>query len=153
MSIFRKPNNIIVFEDTPSRSLEINEIIVGDRVEQSYSFDQKQREYFSRIANDNAQIHKDLKFSISKGYTNSIIQGLCLVTRFSRLIGMYLPGENSILESITFKFHNPTYQDQKLNYIIQVNRIQIAMKVVRLNLIAISGSTVHIAGEAQCVLK
>ncbi len=78
---------------------------------------------------------------------------MCVSTRFSRLIGMYLPGEHAILESISLKFRHPTHQDQPLVFRAEVVRLLTPMRVVRLDVSARCGEVVHVVGEAQCLLR
>ena len=153
MDSLRLPETLIVDDTTPSRNIKIGHLKVGDRVEQPFSFSAEQLKYFSKVANDQAPVHEDERFAIAMNFNGPIIQGLYLATRFSRLIGMYLPGENAILESVAFKFLNPTYVDQQLLFRVEVSRLLISMKVVRLTLSAFSKTSLHISGEAQCQIK
>ena len=153
MDALRPPETLIVDDVTPSRIIKIGHLVVGDRVEQPFSFSAVHRKYFAQVANDRAPIHEDERFALAMNFNGTIIQGLCVVTRFSRLIGMYLPGEYSILESIAFKFINPAYERQQLIFRVEVSRLLTAMKVVRLTLSAFSETSLHISGEAQCLIK
>jgi 3-hydroxybutyryl-CoA dehydratase len=153
MDALRPPETLIVDDATPSRIIKIGHLVVGDRVEQPFSFSAEHRKYFAQVANDRAPVHEDQRFAHAMDFSGTIIQGLCVVTRFSRLIGMYLPGGYAILESINFKFLTPTYGGQPLLFRVEVNRLLTSMKVVRLTLSAFSETSLHISGEAQCLIK
>ena len=133
--------------------MTVDEIVVGDAVEQRFAFDQAARDAFKVVANDRAPVHDDDRFAQDRGFGGPIIQGFCLATRFSRLIGMYLPGEHAILEMTNLKFRRPTYEKQMLLFRVTVTRVFRPMRVVRLNLLANSESGDHLVGEAQCLIR
>lgn len=149
----RPPHNLIVDDSSPGRALTIRDIVVGDTVEQLFAFDAEDREAFKRVANDRAPVHEDDRFARAQGFGGTIIQGLCVSTRFSRLIGMHLPGEHAILESISLKFRHPTFEGQPVRFRAEVTRLLLPMRVVRIALSASSDDAVHVSGEAQCLIR
>lgn len=149
----RQSQTLIVTDKTAGRALTVDDILVGDAVEQEFAFDRAAREAFSAVANDRAPVHDDSRFAHDLGFGGAIIQGFCVATRFSRLIGMYLPGEHAILEMTNLKFHRPTYENQTLLFKVTVSRVLRPMRVVRLSLTASSGSGNHLVGEAQCLIR
>lgn len=153
MSVPRQPAILVVDDSTPSQAFKISDLISGDAVEQRFAFDGEQRRAFSVVANDRAPVHNDARFAHTHGFSGPVIQGLCVSTRFSRLIGMYLPGELAILESVSLKYRQPTYEGQKLTFRAEVIRLLPVMNVVRLALSASSEQGVHVSGEAQCLIR
>lgn len=149
----RGPELLSVDDAAPGRALLATEIMVGDAVEQHFAFDAAARAAFAVVANDRAPVHGDDRFAAARGFDGQIIQGMCVSSRFSRLIGMYLPGEHAILESIGLKFRRPTFENQPLVFRAEVTRVLVPMKVVRLSLSARSPDGVHVEGEAQCLLR
>ena len=153
MSLQRQPELLTVDDATPSRPLRVADLVTGDAVEQHFAFDAAVRAAFAMVANDRAPVHEDERFAHAHGFRGTIIQGMCVSTRFSRLIGMYLPGEHAILESLTLKFRHPTYEGQPLVFRVEVTRILPPLKVVKLALSACSEGIAHITGEAQCLIR
>jgi len=149
----RAPHLLTVEDATPSRALRIGDLVVGDAVEERHVFDAEARAAFGRVAGDRAPVHGDTRFAQAHGFQGQIIQGLCVTTRFSRLIGMHLPGEHAILERVGFKFRHPTYEGQVLVFRVEVMRTLKPMRVVVLALSLRSEVAVHITGEAQCVVR
>jgi 3-hydroxybutyryl-CoA dehydratase len=149
----RQPQLLVVDDTTPSRPLLVGEIMVGDAVEQHFAFDATARAAFAKVANDRAPVHEDERFAHAHGFRGTVIQGLCVSSRFSRLIGMYLPGEYAILETLALKFRHPTYEGQPLVFRAEVTRILPPLKVVKLMLTASSESIFHLTGEAQCLIR
>ena len=149
----REAQTWVVDDSTPSRSLSIADLVVADAVEQRFSFDAASRRAFAVMANDRAPVHDDAAFARAHGFQDTIIQGLCVSSRFSRLIGMYLPGERAVLEGIELKFRHPTYEGQPLLFRAEVERILAPLKVVRLSVSATSEGVIHISGRAQCLIR
>jgi len=108
---------------------------------------------FKKLANDRAPIHADKSVAQKAGFDAPIIQGLALAVRFSRLIGMYLPGERAILEKIELKYKVPVFAGQELVYTCSVARMLRPLQVVEMSLaIAVEGKDC-VTGRCQCVLR
>lgn len=149
----RAPELLVVDDGSPGRTLTIRDIVVGDAVEQTFAFDRAARDAFRVVANDRAPVHEDDRFAHARGFGGTIIQGMCVSTRFSRLIGMYLPGQHAILETIALKFRHPTFEGQPIRFRAEVVRLLPPMRVVRMALSAMSEDAVHVSGEAQCLIR
>src|SRR5437667_12291897 len=109
-----------VTDGTPSRSLTIDELKLGQAVFQKVVFDSEKLSHFAKVASDRAPVHNDPRFARTVGFERPIVQGLALSTRFSRLIGMYLPGERAVLEKIELKYRAPVFADSILVYQCEV---------------------------------
>lgn len=148
-----QPEQLVVMDDTPGRLLAAADLVVGDSVSQAVSFTPAMREAFGVLARDGAPVHADAAFARARGYDAPILQGMCVTTRFSRLIGMYLPGESAVVESLSFKFRKPVYADATVQFTVTITRLLPALRVARLQLAASVAGEPCIAGEAQCVLR
>ena len=145
--------SLTVTDDTPSRRLRVDEITIGDSVSQHVTFTDEMLRAFGGVANDRAPIHNDPRFARAAKFDAPIVQGLALSTRFSRLIGMYLPGEGAILEKLELKYRQPTYVGQPLIYRCVVSRVLRPAAVVQLSLAITSGSNDHVTGQCQCLVR
>jgi len=142
-----------VTDATPSRAMSIDDLSVGMTVVQRFAFEREQLEHFKQLANDRAPIHGSPAAAGRAGFGAPIIQGLALATRFSRLIGMYLPGERAILERIELKYKHPIFAGQQLVYRCTVDRILRSLAVTRLNLAISADGKECVTGQSQCVLR
>jgi len=147
------PGNLTVTDDTPSRRLGTDEINIGDSVSQHVTFTNEMLRAFAVVANDRAPVHNDPRFARAAKFDAPIVQGLALSTRFSRLIGMYLPGEGAILEKFELKYRRPTYIGQALIYRCVVSRVLRPAKIVQLALTITSGGNDHVIGQCQCLVR
>jgi len=139
-----------VTDETPSRALLVDQISVGDRVVQRVTFDTEKHLAFACLARDSAPVHDDADFARRRGFDAPIIQGLAVVSRFSRLLGMYLPGEHAVLQRTEFKFHRPVYADAQLLYSCEVKRIIRPLRVVLLAVAVAADGTDRVTGQCQC---
>jgi 3-hydroxybutyryl-CoA dehydratase len=144
---------LAVDDSAPVRRLTVDDLVVGDAVVQVFTFGRAEREAFAGVANDRAPLHEDKRFAHAYGFRGPILQGLCVATRFSRLVGMYLPGEAAILERIDLKFRHPTYEGVPVTFRAEITRILRSMKVVRLAVSATCEGVVRVSGEAQCLIR
>jgi enoyl-CoA hydratase len=141
-----------VTDATPSRALLIDDIVVGDMVTQSVVFDAEAHSAFACLARDSAPIHEDPSFARRSGFDAPIVQGLAVASRFSRLLGMYLPGEHAILQKAEFKFYRPVYAGRQLLYRCKVERIMAPLRIVVLALSVSSDGADLVSGQGQCQL-
>lgn len=148
-----RPGRLEVDDATPARAVSFSQLQVGDAVTQRVVFDAGLREAFGQLARDGARIHADPAFARARGYDAPILQGLCVTSRFSRLIGMYLPGEDAVVESLSFKFRKPVFAGTPVDFQVQVARVLPALRVARLQLSASVDGVPCITGEAQCLLR
>jgi 3-hydroxybutyryl-CoA dehydratase len=142
-----------VFDDTPSRLLAFAELSIGQAVFQRVKFDEVMLEHFDRVAKDRAPVHGDARFAWEAGFEAPIVQGLGLATRFSRLLGMYLPGERAILETIDLKFRRPVYAGVELEYRAVITRLFKPLRIAQLALSISVDQTDHVNGTCRCVVR
>jgi 3-hydroxybutyryl-CoA dehydratase len=138
---------------TPSRRLSLDDLNVGDEVTEKKVFSQDDISAFSRISGDTAPIHGDPEYARTMGLETNIVHGLLVSSRFSRLLGMYLPGERTLLEKVSFKYRRPVLCNTELLYLARIERIRPLLEIVQMSLKATCGDVEHVVGEAQCRLR
>ncbi len=141
-----------VTDETPPRAVSIDEIAIGDMVVQRVTFDARQHAEFACLARDRARIQESDTFARRRGFDAPIIQGLAVASRFSRLMGMYLPGERAVLEKAEFKYHRPVYANRELLYRCKVHRVLKPLRVVVLDLSVSLDGFEHVTGRCQCLI-
>ena len=139
-----------VTDETPPRALLVDQISPGDVVVQRVTFDAEKHQAFACLARDSAPVHDDADFARRRGFDAPIIQGLAVVSRFSRLMGMYLPGEHAVLQRAEFKFHRPVYANVELLYRCEVKRIVKPLRAVLLTATVTANGIDCVTGECQC---
>ena len=77
-------------------------------------------EKFSNLSGDVNPLHMDNEFAESSSFNKRIVHGMLLVSFFSQLIGMKLPGKNALYFSQTLNFRSPCYIDDEIEVVGEV---------------------------------
>jgi acyl dehydratase len=111
---------------------ELSDLSVGMAISNSVVFDEFSLQNFKRISSDYANVHCDESFAKDLGYSSKLVHGLLVQMPISSLVGMQLPGPNSVLVEITSKFHSPTYVSDEVFYSVLITKIMDAQRLVQL---------------------
>jgi acyl dehydratase len=134
--------------------LTIEQLKVGDSYSEELQLDEEAIGRFVELTRDRAGIHVDRGFSAQRGFVNLVTHGFLLSVPFSRILGMELPGEDTVIGSIELNFHAPVYQGATVRYTATVRRILLPLRSVALDLkIETADGTLCVAGKAACVFK
>jgi 3-hydroxybutyryl-CoA dehydratase len=142
-----------VTDSTPPCQHSFSDLSVGQQVTQSVTFDWKTVEAFVDIYKDYARIHQDEAFARDLGYPGPILHGFLVSGRFSRLIGMYLPGEGAVLQTIDLKFRRPVMCGNEVVYRLSISRLRPAHQIIEMDLTVMADGLEAVTGQCQCVLK
>ena len=112
--------------------LDITDLSVGMAISSSVIFDDVTLQNFKELSSDYADVHCDESFAHEMGYSSELVHGLLVQIPISSLVGMQLPGPNSVLVEITSKFHNPTYVSDEVVYTLAVSKIFKVQRLVQL---------------------
>ena len=85
--------------------LKFHEICIGQINTFQIQITEKMVDDFANFSGDYNPLHMDQNFAKSKNFKNRVCHGMLLSSFFSRLIGMYLPGKNSLYFSFNYIFH------------------------------------------------
>ncbi len=121
-------------------------------VHQEVTFDQADLDAFARLSGDRASLHFNDTFAIERGFPGRIVHGLLIGSRFSRLMGMFLPGENSIIQTLSLQYRRPVTPGVAVTLSVEVERVIESVGAVVLKLSATSNGVVMVEGRAQCVV-
>jgi len=71
---------------------------------------QNMQESFREISGDINPMHSNVEFAKAKGFDNILVFGMLTASFFSKLVGVYLPGENCLFQECKeIKFHKPVF--------------------------------------------
>ncbi|MCA9737458.1 MAG: MaoC/PaaZ C-terminal domain-containing protein [Gemmatimonadota bacterium] len=132
----------------------IDDVEVGADYTEQRTFDRALMETFIAFTRDSAGIHTDASHSAGMGFEDLVVHGFLLSTPFSRILGMELPGERTVIGSMELNFHEPVYKGDTVTYTATVTRVIRPLRSVLLDLrIVKSDGTVCVKGKANCVFK
>lgn len=81
-------------------------------------------EDFLRMSGDYNPLHTDIEFAHQAGFRSVVVYGMLTSIFYSRLIGVYLPGQYSLLHGIDLEFVSPAFVG---------DRLRVSGKVIYLN--------------------
>lgn len=69
---------------------------------------------FAKLSGDYTPLHTNDQYAQSTNFNRKICHGLLLVSFFSRLIGMHLPGKNALCLSHSVNYVSPCFVDDEI---------------------------------------
>lgn len=118
----------------------------------TFSVTREQMRAFAELSGDFNPLHVDEAFARSKGYEGCVVYGALLVAKVSQLIGMRLPGRDSVWASVSFDFKRPLYVGREAEVEGTVVNVHHATGMVELALVVRSDGRVLAKGKAEVVL-
>ena len=100
--------------------LSYDDISIGQQESFMIKITESMVEKFSKLSGDLNPLHMDNEFAESSSFKKRIVHGMLLASFFSQLIGMKLPGKNSLYFSQTLNFRSPCYIDDQIEVVGEV---------------------------------
>jgi 3-hydroxybutyryl-CoA dehydratase len=106
---------------------------------------------FASLTGDISPLHMSDDFSQNRNFRGRVVHGILLMGLVSRMVGVHLPGENALLQSINFKFLAPIYIGDTLQVQATVDHVSEASSVILLKVQITNTATnvVLVRGKAQ----
>ena len=96
--------NSYLYEEIAVGTAESFEVVVTDGM----------LELFKKLSGDTNPLHTDRDYAEKKGFSDRVVYGMLTASFYSRLIGVYLPGEHCLFQELEAKFSKPVYPGDKL---------------------------------------
>ena len=111
-------------------------------------------EAFVQLTGDTAPVHTDEAHAATLGYPGRIAHGLLIVSMYSKLLGLHVPGPNSVIFKLTAEMVKPVSVGDTLRYRVSVAGVNESVRAVTLALSASNqaGDIVN-RGQAVCVFR
>lgn len=124
----------------------------NDKCVRTVVFDKARVDAFIELTDDRALVHVDEVHARKMGYPKVIAHGLLVASNYSRMLGMFLPGPNSVIQSIRLDMLQPVFLGDIVRFEVIVVRKVESVKAVKLSLAAFNQHDVTVGrGAAQCV--
>ena len=95
-----------------SRRLIWTDLAVGNGASFDFSVSPEDMARFAELSGDFNPLHIDDAFARGKQFEGRVVYGALIIAKVSRLIGMELPGRDSVWTKVTFQFNRPLYVGQ-----------------------------------------
>lgn len=74
----------------------------------------EQQEAFYLLTGDDNPLHRDHDFALKRGFEDKVVYGMLAASYYSTLAGVYLPGENCLINECKVTYHRPVYPGDTL---------------------------------------
>ena len=132
--------------------LTLTELTEGLQATVDFSVTPQQMQQFAEISGDFNPLHTDDAFARAKGFNGVVVYGALMIAKVSQLIGMRLPGRNSVWASVSLDFRKPLYVGQAAQVEGIVTTVSASTGMVELKLTVRAGGKVLAKGSAEVVL-
>ena len=109
---------------------------------------------FAKLSGDFNPLHMDEEYASTTNFGKRVCHGMLLASFFSQLVGMYLPGKNSLYFSQTLNFRNPCFVDDNITIEGEIIEKKSNMKLITLKTIIHNQTgTCLIDGIAKVIVR
>jgi 3-hydroxybutyryl-CoA dehydratase len=112
------------------RSLTLEDIKEGQQASFRTRIDRASVEAFAALTGDISPLHMDDEFAVGRGFDRRVVHGALLGGYVSRLVGVFLPGRNGLLQSMRLKFLKPAYVGDEIEVIGVVTQVSHAVSAM-----------------------
>ena len=99
------------------------EIKTGIEEQFSVTITEQMMQQFREMTGDVNPLHCDETFAKEKGFDGKVAYGMLTASFLSTMAGIYLPGENSLIQSVEVKFVKPVFPGEEITFTGKVSEI------------------------------
>ena len=107
-------------------------LFVGQKAKFSKKIDSTLVNDFAKISGDFNPLHMSDEYASTTNFEKRVCHGMLLASFFSQLVGMHLPGKNSLYFSQTLNFRNPCFIDDNITIEGEIIEKKSNMKLITL---------------------
>ena len=130
--------------DTPLENT-FEELSIGQKITFTQKIDESLIDDFAKISGDFNLLHMNDEYASKTNFGKRVCHGMLLASFFSRLVGMYLPGKNSLYFSQSLNFRNPCFIDDLVTISGEIIEKKNSIKLVTMK------TTIHNQSE-KCLI-
>jgi len=104
------------------------ELELGLKHEFKAKITEEMMQYFLAVTGDSNPLHLDSTYAEKRGFPNKVVYGLLTASFYSTLVGVHLPGQNSLLHGIDIAFMKPVFVGDELTIVGEVTYLNEAYK-------------------------
>lgn len=93
---------------------------------------------FSKLSGDISPLHMSSDYAVKAGFSRGVVHGVLAAGLVSRMIGVHLPGANSIISNMSLKFMRPIIAGTDLEICGVVDQISPSIGVIVVKVVVTS---------------
>ena len=137
-----------------AKEMFFEDILIGQKENFSTKITESMIDEFSRLSGDFNPLHTNNEFAASSMFEKRIVHGMLLASFFSQLIGMKLPGKNSLYFSQTLNFRSPCYINDEIQIQGEVTEKNYSTKIITISTSIFNSSKICLVdGIAKVIVR
>ena len=136
----------------PAAALTLTDLAEGTRAQVEFTITHQDMRTFATLSGDYNPLHLDDAFAKTKGFDGAVVYGALITAKISQLIGMRLPGRDSVWSSIALQFRKPLYVGDIAQAEGAVSARSESTGMIELSLIVRARGLVLAKGKAEVLL-
>ena len=137
----------------PPSEHTFEDLFVGQKVTFSEKIDESLLVDFAKLSGDFNPLHMDEDYALSTNFEKRVCHGMLLASFFSQLVGMYLPGKNSLYFSQSLNFRNPCFIDDEVIIAGEITEKKSNTRIITIKTTISRGTTIIIDGTAKVIVR
>ena len=129
------------------------DLFVGQKVVFSEKIDESLLTDFAKLSGDFNPLHMDEDYALNTNFEKRVCHGMLLASFFSQLVGMYLPGKNSLYFSQSLNFRNPCFVDDEVIIAGEITEKKSNTRIITIKTTISRGTTIIIDGTAKVIVR
>lgn len=136
-----------------NKILSIKDIKIGDKASFKVKITGTLINEFAGLIRDYSSLHGDENYAKKAGFNKRIAHGMLVGSFFSTLIGMYLPGEKSLIVSQEIKYLKPVFEGDELEIVGVVKNVSLATRLVEIDIKVYKAKKVVVSSKNLVLLR
>lgn len=91
-----------------------DQIKIGDQVSFEVTVTPEDFNAFKAHSHDDNPLHNDAEYARQQGYPDKVAYGMLSASYLSTLAGVYLPGKYALIHTVSVKFLQPVFAEDRL---------------------------------------
>lgn len=87
----------------------LNDIYIGQKETFVVEISDEKQSLFEKLSGDVNPLHMNDDFAVKRGFQGRVLYGMAAASFYSTLVGVYLPGEQCLLNECNVTFRKPVY--------------------------------------------
>lgn len=113
-------------------SYTYEEIQIGMEASFEVEITESMQKMFLELSGDNNPMHVDVTYAKARNYKDRLVYGMCTASFYSKLVGVYLPGEKCLFRECDIQWPKPVYIGDKLTIYGKVKEKDDRTRVIKI---------------------
>ena len=136
-----------------ARDVSFDDIKVGDTVSFDKTWEMPDVLTFAALSGDQNPLHMDEAYAKTTPFGKCVVHGSLVMSSFSTLAGMHLPGKRCLIVSYNAFFKKPVYVDEVLTIHGEVTAKSIATRIIDIKVRISRGADDVVTGDIKALVR